>query len=172
MHSKFVKSVLPASPEAGMKKQDILDKRAGADEEITATTLDRALSWLVKQGDVGEKQLMDHRGKPKVYWLAYKPSGGVDGGGFIYSHQTPPPNGGNKPENEKGPRSGAAVDPVTALFEDPPGWLAKQLPLCREDPGRFLKSTCANVSTAAYSTATRWEEVEPVLRRWLEEGGE
>ena len=26
-------------------------------------------------GDVGDKQLMNQRGKPKVYWLAYKPPG-------------------------------------------------------------------------------------------------
>jgi hypothetical protein len=72
---RFVKSVLPDSPQRGMKKQEMLDKREGDDKNITARTLDRALAWLVKQGDVGEKQLMNQRGKPKVYWLAYKPPG-------------------------------------------------------------------------------------------------
>ena len=72
---RFAKSVLPDSPESGMKKQEILDKREGDDKNITARTLDRALAWLVKQGDVGEKQLMNQRGKPKVYWQAYKPPG-------------------------------------------------------------------------------------------------
>jgi hypothetical protein len=72
---RFAKSVLPASPQSGMKKQEMLDKREGDDKNITARTLDRALAWLVKQGDVGEKQLMNQRGKPKVYWLAYKPPG-------------------------------------------------------------------------------------------------
>jgi hypothetical protein len=70
---RFAKSVLPSSPEGGMKKQEMLDKREGDDKHITARTLDRALAWLVKQGDVGEKQLMHQRGKPKIYWLAYKP---------------------------------------------------------------------------------------------------
>jgi hypothetical protein len=36
-----------------MRKQEMLDKRQG-DEDIAARTLDRALSWLVEQGDVGE----------------------------------------------------------------------------------------------------------------------
>ena len=62
----FVKSVLPDSPENGIKKQNVLDKRAGEEENISARTLDRALAWLVKQGDVGERQLMNQRGKPKV----------------------------------------------------------------------------------------------------------
>jgi hypothetical protein len=104
---RFIKAVLPDSPEAGMKKQDILDKRTGEDEKITASTLERALKWLVKQGNVGVKQLTDQRGKPKVYWLAYNPQGGVSTNGEgrqtefgenkpngsreavdIYSHQT------------------------------------------------------------------------------------
>jgi len=89
---RFAKSVLPHSPKAGMKKQDILNKRVGDDSDITASTLDRALAWLVKQGDVGEKQLMDQRGKPKVYWLAYRPTveapSAVGREGSIYSHQT------------------------------------------------------------------------------------
>ena len=72
---RFAKSVLPDSPESGMKKQEMLDKREGDDKNITARTLDRALAWLVKQGDVGEKQLMQQRGRPKVYWQAYKPRG-------------------------------------------------------------------------------------------------
>jgi hypothetical protein len=62
---RFAKSVLPDSPESGMKKQEILDKREGDDKNITARTLDRALEWLVEQGDVGEKQLIHQRGNPK-----------------------------------------------------------------------------------------------------------
>jgi hypothetical protein len=46
----------------------------------------------VKQGDVGEKQLFEQRGKPKVYWLAYKPprvaSTPSDETKGIDSHQT------------------------------------------------------------------------------------
>ena len=88
----FIKAVLPTSPQDGMKKQEMMDRREGPDKEISASTLDRALAWLVKQGDVGEKQLAEERGKPKVYWLAYKPPGaastsfGENEG--IYSHQT------------------------------------------------------------------------------------
>jgi hypothetical protein len=76
---RFAKSVLPSAPQSGLKKQEMLDKREGCDKNITARTLDRALAWLVKQGDVGEKQLMHQRGKPKVYWLAYKPLGNSGG---------------------------------------------------------------------------------------------
>ena len=82
---RFAKSVLPDSPQSGMKKQEMLDKREGDDKNITARTLDRALAWLVEQGDVGEKQLMHQRGKPKVYWLAYKPQG--DSGGVSTKRQ-------------------------------------------------------------------------------------
>ncbi len=183
---KFVKSVLPASPEAGMKKQEILDRRAGEDAEISASTLDRALSWLVKQGDVGEKQLMDRRGKPKVYWLAHKPSGedpiysplihkgfgenkSVSGkeGGFIYSHQTPSPNGGNKSGN---PDTPPEDDPVTAFLNDPPGGLVGQLGMCRKDE-RLIRPTCSTIAYEIYGTATRHSEVEPVLRRWLGKAG-
>ncbi|MDP8952098.1 MAG: hypothetical protein M3N18_07665 [Actinomycetota bacterium] len=83
-----------------MKKRDLLDRRLGEDREITARTLDRALMWLVQQGDIGERQLMDQRGQPKVYWLAYKPPGGSGEDASIYSRQTPfttNPIGGNKP---------------------------------------------------------------------------
>ena len=72
---RFVKAVLPESPESGMRKQEILDKRQGEDKDISASTLDRALAWLLKQGDVGQKQLQEERGRPKVYWLACKPPG-------------------------------------------------------------------------------------------------
>jgi hypothetical protein len=91
---RVVKSVLPESPEAGMRKQDILDRRAGSDLDISSPTLSRALSWLVKQGDVGEKQIMNERGKPKVYWLAYKPPGGGVKGEDIYFDQTTSPSNG------------------------------------------------------------------------------
>ncbi len=90
---KFVRAVLPTAPDDGMRKQQILDKRTETDD-ISASTLDRALAWLVKQGDVGEKQLVNQRGKPKVYWLAYKPPGGDP----IYSHQTPPVYKENNPK--------------------------------------------------------------------------
>ncbi len=115
---RFVKAVLPHSPESGFKKQEILDKRTGVDGEIKATTLDRALAWLVEQGDVGEKQIMDQRGKPRVYWLAYKPPGGD---GDIYSPQTPSTNNSDG-ENKSGPPPrdpyDAKVAAVRRGFED------------------------------------------------------
>ncbi|MDP9484991.1 MAG: AAA family ATPase [Actinomycetota bacterium] len=96
---KLIKAVLPISPEDGMRKQQILDTRTETDD-VSASTVDRALGWLVKQGDVGEKQLMNQRGKPKVFWLAHKPPGGGDDGGLIYSHQTPFIKGENKSGND------------------------------------------------------------------------
>jgi hypothetical protein len=89
---RFIKAVLPESPENGLKKQAMLEKREGEDKNISASTLDRALAWLVKQGEVGEKQLMEERGRPKVYWLAYKSPGDAakppDENEDFYSHQT------------------------------------------------------------------------------------
>src|SRR5215207_2872532 len=96
---RFAKSVLPDSPESGMKKQEVLDKREGDDKNITARTLDRALAWLVKQGDVGEKQLMHQRGKPRIYWLAYKPPG-VSTGVSTESQHTHTGFGENKPNGD------------------------------------------------------------------------
>jgi hypothetical protein len=113
----FVKAVLPDSPEAEMKKQDILD-RLGEEDNISNASVSRALAWLVKQGDVGEKQIMDQRGKPKVYWLAYKPPGG-DGG--IYFDQTPTHNNvndRNKPEGGETPAVTPREDQPTAEQEE------------------------------------------------------
>ena len=90
---EFIKAVLPNDPDSALKKQAILDKRTGT-VDISASTLDRALKWLVKQGNVGEKQLTNQRGKPKVYWLADKPPREER----IYSHQTSSVYGENKPE--------------------------------------------------------------------------
>jgi hypothetical protein len=118
---KFVKATLPDSPEAGMKKQGLLDRREGPDKDISSATLARALQWLVKQGDVGEKQLMNERGKPKVYWLAFKPRGGGKEGGDIYFDQTPPPTNGfdrNKPEAEATPRNDTLIPDYHAKVED------------------------------------------------------
>ena len=67
---KFIKGVLPKSPSEGLRKSQILDRRTEGDGEFSASTFDRAIGWLVKQKAVGERQLQDERGKPKVYWLA------------------------------------------------------------------------------------------------------
>jgi hypothetical protein len=93
---RFIKAVLPESPGGGLRKQEVLDKRSSTDGDFSASTLDRALVWLVKQGEVGEKQLTNERGKPKVYWRAYNPpGGGEEGEGFI-STKPPSRNGENK----------------------------------------------------------------------------
>jgi hypothetical protein len=62
----------------------------------------------------------------------------------------------------------AADDPVLKLLNEPPDWLATQLRKYRTDPDRFLKPTSAAIALDVFSTATRWGEVEPVLRSWLE----
>jgi hypothetical protein len=168
---RFVKAILPGTHEAAIKRQDMLDMRSEGDGEISAVTLGRALSWLVKQGDVGEKQIMDQRGKPKVYWLAYKPPGGGDKGGSIHFDQTLSTNNDddrNKPEAETTssaedvtPRETA--DRIRRLLEAPPPWLVEQLGRLREDPDRFAKPTFAAVAAEALGDARRWSEVEPIL---------
>jgi hypothetical protein len=60
-------------------------------------------------------------------------------------------------------------EPVRKLLQDSPLWLSTQLAKCREDPARFLKPTSAAIAQAVYATGTRWDEIEPALRRWLEE---
>jgi hypothetical protein len=101
----FVKTVLPESPAAGIKKSQILDGREGADAEISSTTLACALSWLVKEGAVGEKQLMDKQGRPKVY-----------------SNQTPSltnENGLNKSKGDSGaPRGAPEGAPGRGLYDN------------------------------------------------------
>jgi hypothetical protein len=110
----FVKTVLPESPAAGIKKSQILDGREGVDAEISSTTLARALSWLVEEGAVGEKQLLNRRGRPKVYWLVTrkrKPAGrGPGEDPKVYLNQTPSltnSNGLNKPKGDSGAPEGA-----------------------------------------------------------------
>lgn len=95
---RFIKAVLPESSDDGLRKQEILDKRSGTDGNFSASTLDRALAWLGKQGEVGEKQLMNERGKPKVYWRAYNPLGDGEEGGRFISTKPPSRNGEDKRE--------------------------------------------------------------------------
>jgi hypothetical protein len=59
-------------------------------------------------------------------------------------------------------------EPVRKLLQDPPEWLSQQLGKCRADPARFLKPTSATIAGEVFATVTRWGEVEPVLRSWLE----
>jgi hypothetical protein len=101
---RFVKATLPESPDEGIRKQEIIEKRTENDDAFSVKTLERALDWLVRQEEVGEKQLMNERGKPKVYWLAYKPPGGGVEDEGIYLRQTPSPNDVNKSKPRNGPR--------------------------------------------------------------------
>ncbi len=59
--------------------------------------------------------------------------------------------------------------PIEEFFGAPPDWLTAQLKKCRENE-RFVKPTCSSVAYEVFQTASRWEEVEPVLRRRLEGG--
>ncbi|MDP9479497.1 MAG: hypothetical protein M3R38_28150, partial [Actinomycetota bacterium] len=61
--------------------------------------------------------------------------------------------------------------PLEEFFEGSPDWLTKQLGKCRQDE-RLINPTCCTVAYEVFGTATRSEEVKPVLRRWLEKGGE
>ena len=99
---RHIKAVLPETPEPGMKKAEIIDAKTEEDD-FSAATLDRALAWLVKQKAVGERQVMDARGKPKVYWLASENTPPDEEG--IYFHQTPSVHDENKSGNETEPSS-------------------------------------------------------------------
>jgi hypothetical protein len=101
-----------------------------------------------------------------------------------YFGQSRPQTGGetgqNHPPKARKARKASAAnvsvasppeDPITALFYDPPDWLATQLDKCREQE-RLVKPTCATVAGEVFGTVTRWAEVEPVLRHHLGKGGE
>ncbi len=55
---------------------------------------------------------------------------------------------------------------LRAYLEDPPEWLTKQLNRCRQEE-RYLKPTSSTVAYEVFGTASRWEEVKPVLEWWL-----
>jgi hypothetical protein len=159
---RFAKSVLPGSPHGGMKKQEMLDKREGGNKNITARTLDRALAWLVEQGDVGEKQLMNQRGKPKVYWLANKQPGDSPGvptmprhthTGFgenkpsgssevteIYSHQTLS-NTNDAGENKSGGANQTENDIPSSLADSAPGKAREDTTLVQRGPAKTTTRT-------------------------------
>jgi hypothetical protein len=66
---------------------------------------------------------------------------------------------------------GAGGNPVRALLEEPPGWLAKQLARCKADPERWLKPTAAALVHEAHGPgAAAGDASESELRRWLEGG--
>ncbi len=66
----FIRSVLPESPNNGIRKSEILELCKGFGGDIKSTTLDNALGWLVTQGRAGMRQEVHERGQPKVYWNA------------------------------------------------------------------------------------------------------
>ncbi len=72
--------------------------------------------------------------------------------------------------SEEGGRDREDDDPVTAFLNDPPRDLVGQLDKCRENE-RLIKPTCSAIAFEVYRTASRWAEVEPVLRRYLGEVG-
>jgi hypothetical protein len=153
----FIKAALPESPEPGMKHKELLELRRGPDEEISARTLHRALEWLVEQGTVGEKQLHDKRGKPKVYWLTEA--------AFIYSRQTPSVYGANKKETKDAPPEPPAT--VEELFANPPSWLTGQLEKYRENPERHFDPLCKAVAAGVGEDA-RPEDVAEEVREEVE----
>ncbi len=165
---KFLKAVLPISPEDGMRKQQILDKRTENDD-ISASTLDRALAWLVKQGDVGEKQLINQRGKPKVYWLAYKPPGGGGDEGSIYSPQTPFIGGENKSGNDGPAKNGLAPEAVVAEFARSGSGSRINLPhYLRGDT--TLEILTRSVLTGLGRDPDRWQHYAPLVDEAARDG--
>jgi len=67
-------------------------------------------------------------------------------------------------------RAEEAGEGLEKYLEKPPDWLRGQLARCGEDPDRWLKPTSSAIAQDFYGTATRWAEIEPVLRRRLEDG--
>jgi len=155
---RFLRAVLPREGSSGMRRQAILDKRVGADaEQITASTLDRALTWLTKQDAVLKTKLEGEQGQPVVYWL--NPD---EEGGQVSLSQTPSPNGANK---EK-------ANTVAEFFANPPSWLPGQLEKYRENTGLHFESLCAAVEAAVLDEGGRVEDVKEEVRQELRKLGE
>jgi hypothetical protein len=121
---------------------------------------------------------MDQRGKPKVYWLAYKPPGpppaDPDEGTFIYSHQTPfttNTDDENKSGSENQHRQ-TAEEPdlgarVRGLLENPEAdWVPAQLVKYRRAPERLSEPTCAAIA-ATLGVPARAAEVRPHLEAYV-----
>jgi hypothetical protein len=158
---RFLRTILPREESEGMRRQAILEARVGADaEQITATTLDRALTWLVKQDAVLKKKLEDQRGQPVVFWL--NPH---EKGRGVYLHQTPSPNGTNKKET----KNPAQPPSVSELFADSPAWLPTQLAVYREDPDRHFEPLCNTVAAVLLGDSTRGGEVREQVERELQQ---
>ena len=154
---RFLRTILPKEESEGMRRQAILEARVGADaEQITATTLDRALTWLVKQEAVLKKKLEDQRGQPVVFWL--NPH---EKGRGVYLHQTSSPNGTNKKET----KDPAQITSVSELFTNPPSWLPRQLEVYHDNPERHFKPLCKAVAAMVLGNDADWEEVKADVLR-------
>jgi hypothetical protein len=177
---RFLRAVLPREESSGMRRQAILDKRVGADaEQITASTLDRALTWLVSKGAVLKTKLEGEQGQPVVYWL--NPD---EEGHQVSLSQTPSPNGANKekrpvtynlvsssPEHPRGSDSDdTSKTTVAGLFANPPDWLVTQLKVYRKDPGRHFEPLCSAVAAVVLEDGARAPEVKGEVEKALEEG--
>jgi hypothetical protein len=159
---RFLRAVLPADKAEGMRRQAILDTRRGADaEQITASTLDRALKWLVGQNSVRKAKLVHEQGQPVVYWQ--NPD---EKGRLLCLHQTTSPNGANKAETQNDPSTPTVAD----LFADPPNWLRKQVEMYRGAPERQIRPLCAAVAAAVLDDPTRGQEVHEEVERELGRG--
>jgi len=157
---RFLRAILPTEETQAMRRQVILDKRVGADaEQITASTLDRALRWLVKQEAILKERLTHEQGQPVVYWL--NPD---EKERQVSLHQTPFANGANKDET----KNDAQPKTVAGFFANPPGWLPTQLKVYREDPERHFEPLCNTVAAEVLSDPLRGEEVAEEVKRELE----
>jgi hypothetical protein len=156
---RFLRAILPREESEGMRRQAILEARVGADaEQITASTLDRALKWLDKQEAVLKKKLDDQRGQPVVYWLNPQEKGQE-----VYLHQTPSVYGVNKKET----KNPAQTTSVSELFADPPAWLPGQLKVYRENPTRHLEPLCNTVAAVVLGDPLRGGEVREQVEKEL-----
>jgi hypothetical protein len=159
---RFLRSVLPESPEAGMKRQVIDDKRTGSEQDFSARTMYRALAFLVEQGEAGEKQLSNERGRPKVYWLDQKPpeeAPSVSGGDTsIHSRQTATATSNNVENNSNRTSSTNGPNPVQGGEITDGDLDARQPRISEPHAGSFgggiaQDSTLANTGSASASAS-------------------
>ncbi|MDP9477673.1 MAG: AAA family ATPase [Actinomycetota bacterium] len=113
-------------------------------------TVKNALTKLRKKGEIGDTGKTNEKGATQVTLL---------------SSPSSPSSPLSDDDSDTGGNDGED-DPVTAYLNDPPRDLVGQLGMCRENE-RLIKPTCSAIAFEVYRTASRWAEVEPVLRRYL-----
>jgi hypothetical protein len=181
--------ILPAKAEHAMTTADVLDRLGKQDIKRTVAT--EALASLTAAGTI-ERLGKGQKGSPYRY---YKPtpedrpgdSESPDSVDKIHSSATPtyirtnenPLSSDLQPgesatlEELRARRNREASRPSTSpaeeLLKNPPGWLSGQLAKCWENPERWIKPTCSSIAHKVYGTATRWQEVEPILKAHLAE---